>query len=425
MEGYPPNLHHHAASGTAAARLLADFPFGLATLCAKWFTSTATDFTMSSPTTTQNSDSPANYTCDNVNALSHPFLYLQCTYDALPTLSTADWCMIVLPIAVYWIYSTFLFVLSYMKITTIELHKIPTDQKMRPKNKITVSHVLKQVAVQHALQALVAYVLAILTTEDGEGGARKMESVPVVVMKLVAAALMLDSYQYWMHRWMHTNRWLYRTFHSVHHELTVLYAYGALYNHPVEGFLMDSIGSGVPALILDMHPWTATIFFCLATLKTVDDHCGYALPWDPFQRFFRNNAVYHDIHHWGKGRLYNFSQPFFTFWDVWMGTDYEMAMQKKALAKAQQSSPSSSPELGPITDIVDLIEPESISSTVQTSSHSLKTTAVRRRARSGTVTLVNTPPGGTTTLKRAESTEWHSDSALGSSCGDSNDEEEE
>ncbi|KAI9004638.1 fatty acid hydroxylase superfamily-domain-containing protein [Gaertneriomyces semiglobifer] len=243
-------------------------------------------------------------------------------YNSLPTLEISEICMIWAPVIAYWTYSSFLYVLSYFQLTSVELHRIPTDQKMRPPNRITV---------------MLAYVFAVVGRPEGMNE-RSMEHPFMVVAKLCAAAVMLDSYQYWMHRWMHTNRWLYRKFHSVHHELTVLYAFGALYNHPVEGFLMDSIGGGVPSLILDMHPWTATIFFTLATLKTVDDHCGYALPWDPLQRLFRNNAEYHDIHHWGKGRMYNFSQPFFTFWDIWMGTDYELEMKKQAKKKAQSGT---------------------------------------------------------------------------------------
>jgi sphinganine C4-monooxygenase len=62
------------------------------------------------------------------------------------------------------------------------------------------------------------------------------------------------------------------------------------------------------------------VFFTCSTIKTVDDHCGYALPWDPLQHITKNNAAYHDIHHQSWGIKTNFSQPFFTIWDGWMGT---------------------------------------------------------------------------------------------------------
>jgi sphinganine C4-monooxygenase len=61
-------------------------------------------------------------------------------------------------------------------------------------------------------------------------------------------------------------------------------------------------------------------FFTGSTIKTVDDHCGYALPFDPLQRLTSNNAAYHDIHHQSWGIKTNFSQPFFTFWDKYLGT---------------------------------------------------------------------------------------------------------
>ncbi|KAI8586932.1 fatty acid hydroxylase superfamily-domain-containing protein [Geranomyces variabilis] len=322
--------------------------------------------------------------------------------------------MILLPVACYWIYSTILFILSWLRLTSVELHRIPTDQKMRPANRVTVSHVLQRVAVQHAIQIAVAYGLAVGMREDNMS-TRPVEHPLLFVAKIVIASVMLDTYQYWMHRWMHTNRWLYRNFHSVHHELTVLYAFGALYNHPLEGLLMDTVGSGLPTLVLDMHPWTATAFFCIATLKTVDDHCGYALPWDPLQTLFRNNAVYHDIHHWGKGRMYNFSQPFFTFWDVWMGTDYEIAMQKQAAAKAQRSVAN-----GDFSSAAVAAEPPM--TTVTTTRRALSEPpdggVARRRVVSKTLQVADdinpvTPPSPTLSCS-----DCSNDSAIGSSCGD-------
>ena len=96
---------------------------------------------------------------------------------------------------------------------------------------------------------------------------------------------------------MHVNKFLYKSFHSWHHRLYVPYAFGSLYNHPVEGFLLDTTGAGLAEWITRMTTRQAMVLFLVSVCKTVDDHCGYSLPWDPLQIFFGNNADYHDIHH--------------------------------------------------------------------------------------------------------------------------------
>lgn len=137
------------------------------------------------------------------------------------------------------------------------------------------------------------------------------------------ATLVMDTWQYFWHRAMHLNRWLYVKFHSRHHRLYVPYAFGALYNHPVEGFLLDTAGAGVAFLLTGLTSRQAMWFFTMSTIKTVDDHCGYHFPWDPLQLITSNNSAYHDIHHQSWGIKTNFSQPFFIFWDRLLGTRWE------------------------------------------------------------------------------------------------------
>ena len=96
---------------------------------------------------------------------------------------------------------------------------------------------------------------------------------------------------------MHMNTFLYKTLHSWHHRLYVPYSYGALYNHPVEGFFLDSCGAVIAEWLTGMSIRQASLLFTIATFKTVDDHCGYSLPFDPLQWFTSNNSDYHDIHH--------------------------------------------------------------------------------------------------------------------------------
>jgi sphinganine C4-monooxygenase len=136
---------------------------------------------------------------------------------------------------------------------------------------------------------------------------------------------------------MHTNKFLYRNIHSVHHRLYVPYAFGALYNHPLEGFLLDSLGAVIAESLAGLSMRQTIFIFAFSTCKTVDDHCGYSLPFDPLQMISGNTADYHDIHHqvylftvslkssvwWGVqtiGIKSNFSQPFFVHWDALLGT---------------------------------------------------------------------------------------------------------
>ncbi|KAL8716751.1 MAG: hypothetical protein Q9225_005943 [Loekoesia sp. 1 TL-2023] len=159
----------------------------------------------------------------------------------------------------------------------------------------------------------------------------------VPALQYGVAILVVDTWQYFLHRAMHMNKWMYTTIHSRHHRLYVPYAYGALYNHPLEGFLLDTLGASIAYKIASMNTRQGMWFFTGSTLKTVDDHCGYALPWDPLQHLTSNNAGYHDVHHQSWGIKTNFSQPFFTFWDrllgtVWTGGDVSARYAKAKIA---------------------------------------------------------------------------------------------
>lgn len=139
--------------------------------------------------------------------------------------------------------------------------------------------------------------------------------------KFIVCLVIFDTYEYWMHRWMHVNTWLYKNVHSVHHQLLDNRPYAALYNHWLEALLMDSVGSVIAMTISNLEPFWFSVFGCLATLKTVHDHVGVEpSKFDPFYLIFGNNAPYHAVHHRLAGRKLNFSQPFLTIWDDLMGT---------------------------------------------------------------------------------------------------------
>ncbi|KAK6353212.1 hypothetical protein TWF696_005194 [Orbilia brochopaga] len=227
------------------------------------------------------------------------------------------------------------------------------------------------------------------------------------LLRLGFAIFILDTWQYFWHRLMHQVPFLYRTLHSRHHRLYVPYAFGALYNHPVEGLILDTLGAGLAFKVSGMSMKGSVFFFGFSAMKTVDDHCGYKLPFDPLQLIFSNNAEYHDIHHQGWGIKHNFSQPFLICWDRWLGTIYNggdaaernrrtkerihRQIELEASKKQQESATPGHDEYAarrvlPEEDDVEFIR----TSTVTKSSTTTKISAeATRRRRTRTITLAD------------------------------------
>jgi len=229
----------------------------------------------------------------------------------------------VMPIVVYWAYSGI-----YTLFGSFDDYRLHSKKDEDDRNLVSKGDVVKGVLLQQAVQAVVAIILFTVTGNDTD--ASITQKSPLVLMRqFVTAMVVLDSWQYFMHRYMHHNKFLYKHIHSQHHRLVVPYAFGALYNHPFEGLILDTIGGALSFLLSGMSPRASIFFFSFATIKTVDDHCGLWLPGNLFHVFFKNNSAYHDIHHQLYGSKYNFSQPFFVMWDRILGTYMPYSIEKR------------------------------------------------------------------------------------------------
>ncbi|KAF9974629.1 hypothetical protein BGZ73_001928 [Actinomortierella ambigua] len=272
---------------------------------------------------------------------------------------------LLLPIIVYWTYSLLFHWVSLQEFPWFEKYRLH-DREEETRNRVELPEVIKAVVLQQIIQTALGFIVVLADDSeiifDDEASLAKYQiwissalttiglSVSPSVIETLAyygyyyvesalrfwvAMAFLDTWQYWLHRLFHTIPYLYRTFHSRHHRLYVTYSFGALYNHPFEGFLFDSVGASLAFLISGMGNRGALAFFSFSTLKTVDDHCGYNLPFNPLQLFFWNNADYHDIHHQSFGIKKNYSQPFGTIWDHILGTHMSRE-EANAIIKAKE-----------------------------------------------------------------------------------------
>lgn len=256
---------------------------------------------------------------------------------------------LIAPVVAYWTFSLLFFILDEFKLA--EGHRIHPSEEMLRRNKAGQWEVFREVISQHIIQSVAGYAaykidgpeLTGYETHDiwvfknwlyrifGPHLVSKYVTDATIqfcynyvfsAIKIFAAFIFVDTWQFTLHYAMHYFPSLYRRFHSRHHQLYVPYAFGALFNHPFEGFLLDTCGTGIAMLLTKLTQREQIVLYTLATMKTVDDHCGFVLPVDPFQWIFPNNAVYHDIHHQEWGLKFNFAQPFFTFWDNLCGTRF-------------------------------------------------------------------------------------------------------
>ncbi|PWZ18430.1 Sphinganine C4-monooxygenase 2 [Zea mays] len=236
---------------------------------------------------------------------------------------------VVVPILVYWVYCGLHVVLGQsMYMDRYRLHpSAHEDSKNYVSKRQVIGNVLKQQLVQ---VTIVAMVFKLTGGRSTSSTTTEASSYLKLACQILVAMVFFDVWQYACHRTMHASRFLYRNLHSWHHRLVVPYAFGALYGHPLEGFVADTVGGTAAFLVSGMSPRASVFFFSLCTVKVVDNHCGLSLLpcWDRLGLW--NSAAYHDVHHQLRGGQYNFSQLFFVVWDRVFGTHMPFVIEDRA-----------------------------------------------------------------------------------------------
>ncbi|MQL87817.1 hypothetical protein Taro_020362 [Colocasia esculenta] len=242
-------------------------------------------------------------------------------------LSTEELLPVIVPLTLYWVASG-----MYSIAMGSKKHRLFTPEEEEAKNLVTRRQVLVVVLINQAMQI----VLAVLTIsgKGGDGGQHDkagpalLPSLLRYPWQLTVGVLIMDAWGYFWHRLSHENRFLYKHVHSLHHRLVVPYAYGSQYQHPIDSFMADGVGSVLATLATGMSPRTATVFLALLTLKGVDDHCGLWLPGSPTSRLCNNGAM-HAVHHQHHGIKSNYSVYFLVTWDKLFGTYMPYSVEER------------------------------------------------------------------------------------------------
>ncbi|MDV2860163.1 sterol desaturase family protein [Psychrobacter sp. CAM01] len=119
----------------------------------------------------------------------------------------------------------------------------------------------------------------------------------IIIAQLVFFVLLDDFLYYWMHRYMHQNKWLLRNIHSVHHRIHNTCSINGNYMHWAEYALTAAL-TLVGPIIIGAHIYVVWLWVILRQIEGADGHIGYDIPWNPAHLFpVYQGPVYHDFHH--------------------------------------------------------------------------------------------------------------------------------
>lgn len=112
------------------------------------------------------------------------------------------------------------------------------------------------------------------------------------LVQVAVVMLLVEFGQYWMHRWMHNNTWLWST-HAPHHHITQLNAMKGYVGNPIELFLISL--SVIALLDFDKAP----MFAAFNALGAISFYAHANVRSDPpkWFSFFFTTIQHHSLHH--------------------------------------------------------------------------------------------------------------------------------
>ena len=124
-------------------------------------------------------------------------------------------------------------------------------------------------------------------------------SLLVILFQVLFAFIIDDLYFYFMHRWMHENKFILRKIHSIHHRATTPFPLEYLYGHPFEwimGMFGVVFGFGLILLLMQINIYAFWLFGALRNLHEIHIHSDLKLPFISKIPFI-SETKHHDDHH--------------------------------------------------------------------------------------------------------------------------------
>lgn|SRR5579862_1709309 len=136
-----------------------------------------------------------------------------------------------------------------------------------------------------------------------------------------------DFYIYWMHRWQHRNRYLWRL-HEAHHSPTAVDWLSGSRSHCLE-ILINQTVEFAPIVLLGASPEVIPLKGAISAVWGMYIHANLNVHTGRLQRIVNGPEMHRWHHATGKGMRSNFSTKL-ALWDWFFGTAYLPASERAA-----------------------------------------------------------------------------------------------
>lgn len=161
-------------------------------------------------------------------------------------------------------------------------------------------------------------IINFLDSSTGLSRLQLLANVPIW-LQLILFTLTHDLYIYWMHRWMHNNKWLWRL-HEAHHSPKKVDWLSGSRSHPLEILLNQTI-EFAPIILLGAPVEVVAYKGLISAVWGMYIHCNVDIQSGWMQKIINGPEMHRWHHSTGKGRNRNFATKF-AFWDWMFGTAY-------------------------------------------------------------------------------------------------------
>jgi len=162
------------------------------------------------------------------------------------------------------------------------------------------------------------YIIRFIDNSTGISRLNLMEDIPVWV-QLLFFLITHDLYIYWMHRWQHKNKYLWRI-HEAHHSPKKVDWLSGSRSHALEIVINQTI-EFLPIVLLGSPVEVIAYKASVSAVWGMHIHSNINVHTGNLQKIINGPEMHRWHHSTGKGRNRNFATKF-AFWDWIFGTAY-------------------------------------------------------------------------------------------------------